>query len=36
MKGVISGLPSQGRAALELRFGDRARTTKDMDIGLPG
>jgi hypothetical protein len=35
-EGVISDYHLKGGAALELRFGDRARTTKDMDIGLPG
>jgi hypothetical protein len=35
-EGVISDYHLKGGAALELRFADRARTTKDMDIGLPG
>lgn len=35
-EGVISNYHLKGGAALELRFADRARTTKDMDIGLPG
>lgn len=33
---VISDYHVKGGAALELRFADRARTTKDMDVGLPG
>lgn len=35
-EGVITGYHLKGGAALELRFADRARTTKDMDVGLPG
>jgi hypothetical protein len=35
-EGVIPDYHLKGGAALELRFADRARTTKDMDIGLPG
>jgi hypothetical protein len=35
-EGVIGDYHLKGGAALELRFADRARTTKDMDIGLPG
>ncbi len=33
---VITDYHLKGGAALELRFADRARTTKDMDVGLPG
>lgn len=33
---VITDYHLKGGAALELRFADRARTTKDVDIGLPG
>ncbi|HEY5425505.1 MAG TPA: nucleotidyl transferase AbiEii/AbiGii toxin family protein [Candidatus Tumulicola sp.] len=35
-EGVITDYHLKGGAALELRFADRARTTKDMDVGLPG
>jgi predicted nucleotidyltransferase component of viral defense system len=35
-EGIITDYHLKGGAALELRFGDRARTTKDMDLGLPG
>lgn len=35
-EGVIADYYLKGGAALELRFADRARTTKDMDIGLAG
>jgi len=35
-EGVITDYLLKGGAALELRFADRARTTKDIDIGLPG
>jgi hypothetical protein len=35
-EGVIIDYHLKGGAALELRFADRARTTKDMDVGLPG
>ena len=35
-EGVISDYHLKGGAALELRFADRARTTKDIDVGLPG
>lgn len=35
-EGVIRDYHLKGGAALELRFADRARTTKDMDVGLPG
>src|SRR5580658_7129338 len=35
-EGVITDYHLKGGAALELRFADRARTTKDMDIGLSG
>lgn len=35
-EGSISDYHLKGGAALELRFADQARTTKDIDIGLPG
>lgn len=35
-EGIITDYHLKGGAALELRFADRARTTKDMDLGLPG
>jgi hypothetical protein len=35
-EGVITDYHLKGGAALELRFADRARTTKDTDVGLPG
>lgn len=35
-EGVITDYHLKGGAALELRFADRARTTKDIDVGLPG
>ncbi|HEY5258465.1 MAG TPA: nucleotidyl transferase AbiEii/AbiGii toxin family protein [Candidatus Baltobacteraceae bacterium] len=35
-EGVIDDYHLKGGAALELRFADRARTTKDMDVGLSG
>src|SRR5580700_10654808 len=35
-EGVIHDYYIKGGVALELRFGDRARVTKDVDIGLEG
>ncbi|MGA8576739.1 MAG: nucleotidyl transferase AbiEii/AbiGii toxin family protein [Candidatus Cybelea sp.] len=35
-EGIITDYYLKGGAALELRFADRARTTKDMDIGVAG
>jgi len=35
-EGLIRDYHLKGGAALEIRFGDRARTTKDIDIALPG
>lgn len=35
-EGVITDYHLKGGAALELRFADRARTTKDIDVGLLG
>jgi predicted nucleotidyltransferase component of viral defense system len=35
-EGILTDYHLKGGAALELRFADRARTTKDLDLGLPG
>jgi hypothetical protein len=35
-EGAITDYHLKGGAALELRFADKVRSTKDMDVGLPG